>query len=62
MSKLRAYCIEYRHLGRTYTMTIEAADHEDAKRRMASAYHNGEPFEVVARVPVPGWFAKVMGA
>ena len=62
MSKLKPYAIEYRHEGRTFTMTLEARDHEDAKRRMASAYFNGQPFEIVASVSVPAWMAKAVGA
>jgi hypothetical protein len=58
---LKPFTIDYRHNGRTYTMTLEAESHDDAKRRMASAYYNGQPSEIVASVSVPGWMAKAVG-
>jgi uncharacterized protein YjaZ len=62
MAKLRPFTIDYRHEGRDYTMTLEATDHADAKRRMASAYFNGQPSLLVASVDVPKWLAKAVGA
>lgn len=62
MAKLRPFTIDYRHEGRDYTMTLEATDHADAKRRMASAYFNGSPSEVVFSVKVPSLFAKGVAA
>jgi septin family protein len=61
MSKLKPFAIEYRHNGRVFNMTFEAQDHEDAKRRMASAFWNGQPFEIIASGTVPKWMAKAVG-
>ena len=61
MGKLKPYVIEYIHEGREGSMKLMARSHDDAKRRMASAFYNGEPLEVVASVPVPGWLARVVG-
>jgi hypothetical protein len=59
--KLKPHVIEYRHMGRTFTMTLEAESIEDAKARLRSAYFNGEAMELVASVTVPRWMAKAVG-
>jgi hypothetical protein len=58
---MKPFVIEYRHMGKTYHMALEAESHEDAKRRMNSAYFNGEPLERVASVTVPKWMAEIWG-
>jgi hypothetical protein len=58
---LKPFTIQYRHEGRDFTMTLEARDHDDATRRMASAYFNGQPQEIVASINVPRFMAKAVG-
>jgi hypothetical protein len=60
--KLKPFTIEYIHEGREGSMKLMARSHDDAKRRMASAFYNGEPLEVAASVSVPGWLARMGGA
>ena len=47
---LTRHAIEYRHQGKVYLLPIMAADHDDAMRRIASAYHNGEPLKRVGGI------------
>lgn len=62
MAKLKPFSIEYLHNGKPFLMTFEAESMEDARRRMASAFYNGQPQEIVGRLDCPRWLAKAVGA
>ena len=46
MNKLKPHTIEYRHMGKTYTMALEAESIEDAEARLRSAYESGDYSEL----------------
>lgn len=50
---LKPYSVSYRHMGREYTIEVYGESEQDVRDRIRSAYHNGEPQRVYARVTVP---------
>ena len=59
---MKAFTIPYNANGKRYDLTLEAESHDDALRRLRAAYLQANPPEqLVARIPVPSWAAKMIG-
>lgn len=57
---MKPHTIEYRHMGKTYLMSLAAESIPDAEARLRSAYFNGEAQEVVFRVGVGKKLGKII--
>ena len=59
---LHPYAIPYHYNGRDYVIEIFAHDQDDARKRLRSAFYQGNPpEEIVLQVQAPKWLGKLIG-